>query len=249
MPAGIVAAVICLNAAGAEPESAEKILLRWSPDGAFRFKTTLEQKVEGDGPPTSMVNRIACDVEAKKGAEEIRLRLFAMEREGTFKGKKLVARLRRGKEPELESVDSGDRKEMRKMNAWVQEDLKAKLTPSGVLTVRSRTPGGREMPSAALGIILPRLPEKPVAVGETWTTQERFPLPGPDLATTMTFRLDRVTDTEAHAVIETTPPGKGELLFSRRDGLVKSMSLSVQKKDGNSRVRSFSLTLTVEPAR
>jgi hypothetical protein len=179
----------------------------------------------------------------------LRLRLLSLDGEGIFKGNKTVFHLKRGKEPNLEVVDPKDLKEIRQMASLVEADLAARLTTTGQLTVVIKGSDEREMPGAALGLILPRLPVNPVAVGETWSVQEQLPLPGPDLEATLTFRLERVTDTEAHVSIVVAPDGKGELVYSRKEGLVQTYSVTARKQGRGDKVMTVSQTMSVEPIR
>ena len=247
----VVSALVLPSPAHAEdnPAATGKIPLSWSPKGKFRITSVLIQKVEGNRNPTSMTNRIECECDAKDELKEMRLRLLSVDAEGIYKGNRTVFHLKRGKEPDLEAVDPKDQKEIRQMADLVNADLSASLTATGELSVVIEGTGERKTPGAALGLLLPRLPDGPMAVGETWSFQECLPLPGPDLEATLTCRLERVTDTEAHVSITVAPEGKGVLVYSRTEGLVKTYSLTTRKPGRNDEVMTANQTMTVVPVR
>jgi hypothetical protein len=244
-------ALVCPSMTSAEdlPPAAGTIPLRWSPKGKFRVTSVLSQKVEGGRQPASMTFRMESACETKADSEEMTLQILSVDIDGLVQGKKTVVHLERGKDPSLESEAPGARKEFERMAPLVKTDLKARLTSEGLFSVESEDLPTREMAAAVLGFIPARLPGRPVNTGDTWKAEGRFPLPGPDLQATLTFRLERVTDDEATVSVAVVPDGKGELVYSRKEGLVRAYSVTAQKKGRDDEVMTVSQTIAVEPVR
>jgi hypothetical protein len=124
----------------------------------------------------------------------------------------------------------------------------AQLTPAGRLIPDSRDKAARTAAQSTLGYLYGTVPVKNVSDGESWRTEEKFMLPGPDAGLFLTHTHEkggRILIVGAGEGLDGEKlEGKGEMLFEK--GAMKRYSFKVEERGNGKLLNSAEQRVEIE---
>lgn len=136
----------------------------------------------------------------------------------------------------------------------LSKDHAARLSAGGRLTTDAGDRETQRWVHATMGYLYGTVPVKNAAAGETWKTEEKFILPGPDAGLFLTSTLEKFDETSARiGVVGTgegldgeTLLGKGEMTFSIAERRMVSYAFKVEERSGDKLLNSAEQRIEVE---